>query len=171
MVEEIHMLETRQAQKASHKEDKNADQRQNNAMASTNRVSCEKKITSSQKVEDFPSKRTRSDLTAIQTRNEGDMNLLPYDNSSRHPCLNVGHVSTGAGAGAGAGGTGGVSLTLGLHQNNNGIGLGDTFPINAARRFGLDSNNDGYVIGGIDARNRQFGREIIGGQLLHDFVG
>jgi hypothetical protein len=69
-----------------------------------------------------------------------------------------------------AGGSGGVSLTLGLHQNN-GIGLSDPFPINAARRFGLDATGDGYVMGGIDAQNRQFGREIIGGQLLHDFVG
>ncbi|KAK9290016.1 hypothetical protein L1049_008179 [Liquidambar formosana] len=95
--------------------------------------------------------------------NGGPMNLS-YNNLSNHPQVGVG-VSL-------AGGSSSVSLTLGLHQNN-GIGLSEPFPINAAQRFGLglDANSDGYVMGGFEAQNRHFGRDVIGGQLLHDFVG
>ena len=65
-----------------------------------------------------------------------------------------------------------VSLTLGLYQNH-GIGLAEPFPLNAAQRFGvaLDTNNEGYVMSGYESQNRHFGRDVIGGQLLHDFVG
>lgn len=171
MVEEIHMLETRQGQKASQKEELNAERKNNAAAAGDgNTVSSGKMATPSyQRIEEFPSKRTRNDLPAagIPTGNEQAMNI-PYDHphhSSRHPCL-----SGGGGVSTAGGGTGGVSLTLGLHQNN-GIGFPEPFPINAARRFGLDSSSDGYVMAGIDAQNQQFRREIIGGQLLHDFVG
>lgn len=165
MVEEIHMLETRQGQKASQKELNNAVSAIGNAVQPSG-----KKLgvtpSSNQRIEEFPSKRTRNDLPAAATGfpagNEQSMNLT-YDhhNSSRPPCFS-----------SGGGGTGGVSLTLGLHQNN-GIGLADPFPMNAARRFGLDANSDGYVnMAGInEAQNQQFRREIIGGQLLHDFVG
>ncbi|KAL1545554.1 BEL1-like homeodomain protein [Salvia divinorum] len=69
----------------------------------------------------------------------------------------------------GLGFSGGVSLTLGLHQNS--VGLGDAYPLNAARRFGLDSNGESYVVSGFAAQNRQFGRDIIDGQIMHDFVG
>ncbi|KAL3531764.1 hypothetical protein ACH5RR_005285 [Cinchona calisaya] len=161
MVEEIHMLETRQGQKASQREEQNAD-RQNDAMTSgNNQIYCEKTSAASQRNREFGSKRTRNDSTEIPAGNEDVINLS-YENSSRHPHLGVGVSS--------AGGSGGVSLTLGLHQNN-GLGLPDPFPINAARRFGLDADGEGYIVGGIDAANRQFGREIMGGQLLHDFVG
>lgn len=174
MVEEIHMLETRQGQKASQREELN------NAVSATGNTvpPSGKKLgvtpSSNQRIEEFPSKRTRNELPAAAAAaaaggfpagNEQQSMNLPYDhhhhNSSRHPCFS-----------SGGGGTGGVSLTLGLHQNN-GIGLPDPFPMNAARRFGLDANNDGYVnMAGInEAQNQQFRREIIGGQLLHDFVG
>lgn len=157
MVEEIHMLETRQSQKASLREEQNAD-RQNDPMPSGNPISCGKTPTSTQRIREFGSKRTRNDLSDIPAGNEEVINLS-YENSSRHNHLVSGGI-----------GNGGVSLTLGLHQNN-GLGLPDPFPINAARRFGLDANGEGYVVGGIDTPNRHFGREIMGDQLLHDFVG
>ncbi|OMO97318.1 hypothetical protein COLO4_14705 [Corchorus olitorius] len=109
MVEEIHMLETRQAQKASQKEDRNGNKSTNDHLSSANSLASENPSTSTQRgVQDTPSKRTRK----------------PY-------------------------------------------------PINAAQRFGLglEVSSEGYVIGGFEAQNRHFGRDVIGGQLLHDFVG
>lgn len=157
MVEEIHMLETRQVQKNSLREEQNNDWQKD----PSDPISCEKTSASTQRIREFTSKRTRNDLTETPPEND-DVMILSCENSSRHPRLGVGVSS--------AGGNGGVSLTLGLHQNN-GLGLPEPFPINAARRFGLDANGEGYGTSGIDASNRQFGREIIGGQLLHDFVG
>lgn len=67
-----------------------------------------------------------------------------------------------------------VSLTLGLYQNH-GIGLAEqTFPLSAAQRFGLETNNEGYVMSGFESQNRHnFGKDHvnIGGQMFHDFVG
>ncbi|XVF08178.1 hypothetical protein REPUB_Repub06bG0203600 [Reevesia pubescens] len=161
MVEEIHMLETRQAQKASQKEDRNANKSCDH-LSSANSLASENPSTSTQRVQDTPSKRTRSELPDIPVRSE-PLNLS-YNSLSGHP-----HVGVGVSM---AGGSGGVSLTLGLYQNN-GIGLSEPFPINAAQRFGLglEVSSEGYVIGGFEAQNRHFGRDVIGGQLLHDFVG
>lgn len=162
MVEEIHTLETRQAQKSSQREERSAD-RQSDHLPSANSLVFENPSTSAQRVQDAPSKRTRNELSEVHVGSEEPMNLS-YNNLSAHPHVGVG-VST-------AGGSSNVSLTLGLHQNN-GIGLSESFPINAAQRFGLglDANSEGYVIGGFEAQNRHFGRDVIGGQLLHDFVG
>lgn len=162
MVEEIHMLETRQAQKPSQREERSLN-RQSDNLPSSNSLVFENPSTSAQRVQDTPSKRTRSELSEVQVGSEEPMNLS-YSNLSTHP-----HVGVGVSA---AGGSSNVSLTLGLHQNN-GIGLSESFPMNAAQRFGLglDGNSEGYVIGGFEAHNRHFGRDVIGGQLLHDFVG
>ncbi|CBI30476.3 unnamed protein product, partial [Vitis vinifera] len=143
MVEEIHTLETRQAQKSSQREERSAD-RQSDHLPSANSLVFENPSTSAQRVQDAPSKRTRNELSEVHVGSEEPMNLS-YNNFN-------------------------VSLTLGLHQNN-GIGLSESFPINAAQRFGLglDANSEGYVIGGFEAQNRHFGRDVIGGQLLHDF--
>ncbi|TYI44747.1 hypothetical protein ES332_A01G259700v1 [Gossypium tomentosum] len=133
MVEEIHMLETRQ------KDERNA-----------NKSGDENPSTSAQRVEDkTPSKRTRNELPNVPVGNEQPNMSTSYNSFSTHP-----HSSS-------------VSLTLGLHQNNS-IGLSESFPINAAQCFGLgiEGNSEGYVIGG-----RHFGRDVVGGQLLHDFVG
>ncbi|MBA0677456.1 hypothetical protein Golax_018922 [Gossypium laxum] len=133
MVEEIHMLETRQ------KDERNA-----------NKSGDENPSTSTQRVEEnTPSKRTRNELPNVPVGNEQPNMSTSYNSFSTHP-----HSSS-------------VSLTLGLHQNNS-IGLSESFPINAAQRFGLglEVNSEGYVIGG-----RHFGRDVVGGQLLHDFVG
>ncbi|XVF55180.1 hypothetical protein PTKIN_Ptkin06aG0016100 [Pterospermum kingtungense] len=161
MVEEIHTLETRQAQKASQK-DRNADKASDH-LSSGNSFATEDPSTSTQRVQDTPSKRTRSELPDIIPVGSEPLNLSYNNTLSSHP--HVGSVGVSM-----AGASGGVSLTLGLHQN---IGLSEPFPINAAQRFGLglEVSSEGYVIGGFEAQNRHFGRDVIGGQLLHDFVG
>ena len=163
MVEEIHMLETRQAQKSSQREDRNAN-RPTDHMPSANSLASENPSTSTHRVQDLSSKRTRNELPNMPVGSE-EMNLS-YDNLPSH--LQVGAAGMSMG-----GGSNGVSLTLGLHQNN-GIGLSEPFPINAVQRFslGLEGSNEGYsVMSTFDAQNRHFGRDVIGGQLLHDFVG
>ncbi|KAI3447722.1 hypothetical protein Pfo_004387 [Paulownia fortunei] len=159
MVEEIHMLETHQGQKALQREEQPAT-RLNDHLPTSCSVQCKNPSTSIQKIGEFPLKRTRDDLTEARRGSEGPMNL-PYDNLLHHPQLGVG-VSN-------ASGSGGVSLTLGLHQN--GVGLSQSYPINAARRFGLDAHGEGCVVSGFAEQDRQFGRDIMGGQVLHDFVG
>ncbi|XP_075486419.1 BEL1-like homeodomain protein 9 [Primulina tabacum] len=144
MVEEIHMLETRQGQKASQCDDH---------LPTSCSIVCENTSSSIQRNVDISLKRTRNDLTEAPTGVEGPMNL-PLNKLSHNPYLGVGRSNVG--------GSGGVSLTLGLHQN--GMGLSDSYPITAARRFGLDAPGEEYVVGGFAAHNRQ-----IGGQLLHDF--
>ncbi|XP_070051229.1 BEL1-like homeodomain protein 9 [Nicotiana tomentosiformis] len=169
MVEEIHNLETRQAQKAASQRE---GQNKNNPIEhfpTSNSLPSEHPSTSSQQFHDVPSKRTRNNDPS-ETHLGGDdqetMNLS-YDNFSPHSHVGIDQMSASAG-------NGGVSLTLGLHQNNNvSIGLSGSFPRNAARRFGIDANNEGFMFGGFETQNRQLGRDnnIIGGQLLHDFVG
>ncbi|XP_070006874.1 BEL1-like homeodomain protein 9 [Nicotiana tabacum] len=148
MVEEIHMLETKEAHnKSSQREGQNSN---NNSIehfpTSNSHAACETPSTSVPRLQDTPSKRTRNDF--------------PMGNADSIS-LSYGNLSTG---------TGGVSLTLGLHQNT-GIGLSDPFPINAARRFGIDANSDRFMVGGFEEQNGQFGRNIVGGQFLHDFAG
>ncbi|XP_073062968.1 BEL1-like homeodomain protein 9 [Primulina eburnea] len=144
MVEEIHMLETRQGQKASQCDDH---------LPTSCSIECENTSSSMQRNVEFSLKRTRNDLTEAPTGVEGSMNL-PFNKLSHNPYLGVGMSNVG--------GSGGVSLTLGLHQN--GMGLSESYPITAARRFGLDAPGEEYVVGGFAAHHRR-----IGGQLLHDF--
>lgn len=148
MVEEIHTLETRQAQNASQKEERNGNKSSDHSLAS------EDPYTST------PSKRSRSEFPDIATGSE-PLNLS-YNNLSSHP-----HVGVSM-----AGGSSGVSLTLGLHQDNRNV-LSESFPMNAAQRFGLglEVSSEGYGMGGYESSNRHFGRDVMGGQLLHDFVG
>ncbi|KAK6943589.1 POX domain [Dillenia turbinata] len=160
MVEEIHMLETRDAQKASQKEERNANRPSENIPPS-NLHAPENPSNSNQRSQDPPPKRTRNGIPIIPASRDDTMDMS-YNHLSSHQHLGVG-VGT-------VGGSSNVSLTLGLHQNN-GIGLSEPFPINAAHRFGLDLSSEGIVMGGFEAQNRHFGRDIIGGQLLHDFVG
>ncbi|KAK6943032.1 POX domain [Dillenia turbinata] len=159
MVEEIHLLETRQAQKASQKDERNVNRPSEN-IPTSNLHAPENSSTSNQRVQDPPPKRTRNEIPIIPVNGDETMDMS-YNHLSSHQHLGVG-VGT-------AGGSSNVSLTLGLHQNN-GIGSLEPFPISAAHRFGLDSS-EGIVMGGFEAQNRHFGRDIIGGQLLHDFVG
>lgn len=163
MVEEIHMLETRQTQKGLQRDDRSGN-RSSDHLTSANSLVSDNPSTSTQRVQDTPSKRTRNELPDIPVGNEEPQNFS-YNFSSTHPHLGVGMSMA-------VGGNSGVSLTLGLHQNN-GIGLSEPFPISAAQRFGLglETNGEGYVMGGFESHNRHFGRDVIGGQLLHDFVG
>ncbi|THG12940.1 hypothetical protein TEA_014563 [Camellia sinensis var. sinensis] len=161
MVEEIHMLETRQGQKTLQREEQQNTDGPNDHLPTATSLASENPSTSTKRAQDLPSKRTRNEFPDIYMGTEEPVNLS-YENLSRHQQMGVG-VNT-------ASGSGGVSLTLGLHQNN-GIGLSEPFPVNAARRFGLEANTEGYVMGSFEAQNRQFGRDMIGGQLLHDFVG
>ncbi|KAI8556710.1 hypothetical protein RHMOL_Rhmol05G0275100 [Rhododendron molle] len=153
MVEEIHMLETRQSKKASQMDEQNAD-RPTHHLPSATSIAAENPSTST--------KRTRNEFLDIPSGINGDPMSLSYANLSHHQHMGAGTSNVV--------GSGGVSLTLGLHQNN-GIGLSEPFPIHAARRFGLDSSSDAYAMGGFEDQSRHFGRDYSGGQLLHDFVG
>ncbi|XP_038721172.1 BEL1-like homeodomain protein 9 [Tripterygium wilfordii] len=137
MVEEIHMLEMRQAQKALPREDRNANRSSDNNIASSNSLVSENPSTSTQRFHDNPpSKHGRNDFAPPPVESEEALNLS-YHNLSGHQ-----HMGVSVGMAVGSG----VSLTLGLHQNN-GIGLSDSYPINAAQRFGLEGSNEGYVMG------------------------
>lgn len=165
MVEEIHMLESRQANKSASQRMQGqtnnsikhtATNNYNNSLPPDQNPS----TSSVQQFQQVPSKRTRNNDPHDQI-----MNCLPRS------CVGIDHVS------ASTGGNGGVSLTLGLqHQNHNGIGNGglslEPFPRNAARRFGIEANNEGFMFGtgGFEEQNRH-NSNINGGQLLHDFVG
>lgn len=162
MVEEIHMLETRQGQKATQREEQSAN-RSSDHLPSSNSLPSENPSTSTQRMQETPSKRSRDEFPDIPVGNEEPPNLS-YNSLSNHP-----HVGVGVSM---AGGNSGVSLTLGLYQNN-GIGLSEPYPISAAQRFGLvhETSSEGFVLSGYEAQSRIFGRDVIGGQLLHDFVG
>ncbi|KAK4392267.1 BEL1-like homeodomain protein 9 [Sesamum angolense] len=160
MVEEVHMLETRQGQKELQTDEQLAN-RLNDHLPTSCSVQCKNASTSIQKVGEFQLKRTRDDhLTETPLVSDQPMNL-PYEKFLNHPQLGIG-VSNCSGGG-------GVSLTLGLHQN--GVGLSESYPINAASRFGLDEHGEGYVVSGFAEQSQEFGRDVVGGQLLHDFVG
>ncbi|KAK4419015.1 BEL1-like homeodomain protein 9 [Sesamum alatum] len=161
MVEEIHMLETRQGQKPLQREEEPPN-RLNDHLPTSCPIECENASTSIQRIGETPLKRNREDPTETTTRGNEGLLKFSYDNLLHNPRMGVGVSHPG--------GNGGVSLTLGLHQN--GVGLSDPYPMNAARRFGLESHGDGYVVSGFAAQNRQFGRDInMDGQLMHDFVG
>ncbi|XP_061376360.1 BEL1-like homeodomain protein 9 [Gastrolobium bilobum] len=159
MVEEIHMLETRQVQKNSQKEEHCRNKLSDHLPSDSSLVS-ENPSTSTDKFQDTPFKRAINELPNIHVRSQEQLNL---------PC--TGNQPVGVGVSMG-GASSSVSLTLGLYQNH-GIGLAEPFPLSAAQRFGLalENNNEGYVMSGFESQNRHFGRDVIGGQLLHDFVG
>ncbi|KAF5737192.1 BEL1-like homeodomain protein 9 [Tripterygium wilfordii] len=105
--------------------------------ASSNSLVSENPSTSTQRFHDNPpSKHGRNDFAPPPVESEEALNLS-YHNLSGHQ-----HMGVSVGMAVGSG----VSLTLGLHQNN-GIGLSDSYPINAAQRFGLEGSNEGYVMG------------------------
>lgn len=154
MVEEIHNLETRQAQKNSQtKEQNNSNNNPNEHLTMRNSAACEDASASMHQIQELPSKRTRNEAENSMGSDEQQMELS-YGNLSHHSRLGIG-ATTG-------GGSSNVSLTLGLHQNNE-LGLSDSFPVTAAQRFGLDASSEGFVLSGFEAQNTQFGRDIIGG--------
>lgn len=173
MVEEIHTLETRQSQKALQREpNPNAS---DGRFPTSNSIPSENPSTSIQRVDENPLKRTRDELPSISFRNEEPLNLS-YNSLSTQAHAGVsggGGGGVGVGVSMGGGTNTGVSLTLGLHQDNR-IGLSEPYPMHAAQRFGLglEGNSEGYVLGGYSgSQNRHFGRDVMGGQIFHDFVG
>ncbi|CAN1135112.1 BEL1-like homeodomain protein 8 [Linum perenne] len=162
MVEEIHMLETRQ-NAAADRTDKpiiKATTTHHQSAPHSNNWS-----TSSQDVQ--ISKRTRNEHATTDIGEQQEMYMQSYG---------TGMEMVAAGGSGGGGGS--VSLTLGLHQHH-GIGLLERPPFSmsaTAQRLGLDGgNNEGgfHAMGGFEGatQNRHFGRDFVGGQLMHDFVG
>lgn len=160
MVEEIHMLETRQGQKNSQKED-HCRNKSNDHLPSDNSIASENPSTSTEKFQEAPYKRAINELPNVPIRTQEQLNL---------PCTS--NQPGGVGVSMSGSANNNVSLTLGLYQNH-GIGLAEPFPLNAAQRLSvaLETSNEGYVMSGYESQNRHFGRDVIGGQLLHDFVG
>ncbi|KAM7263174.1 hypothetical protein ACFE04_000857 [Oxalis oulophora] len=154
MVEEIHMLETRQSQKSVQREERISNKSSNDPLPPPNSLAPGNPSSSTQKVQvDDPSKCSRNEHSV--TVGSSELPNFPYHNLSNHQ-----HVGVSM-----AGASSGVSLTLGLHQNNR-SNLSE--PFQGSQRFGhsLGTSNEGYVMNGFDGQNRHFG-----GQLLHDFVG
>ncbi|XP_010262659.1 PREDICTED: BEL1-like homeodomain protein 9 [Nelumbo nucifera] len=161
MVEEIHMLETRQAQKVSEAEGRNVDKPVDHPSGNTISSAKQPQNSSGQKIQDPPSKRTRNDFPPAVNGTDEAVNFSYHNPSNNHHQVGIGVNTMGVNSG--------VSLTLGLRQNN-GIGFSEPFSMNIAHRFGLETSNQGFVMGGFEAQNRHFGKDI-GGQLLRDFVG
>ncbi|KAL0842524.1 hypothetical protein Bca101_015769 [Brassica carinata] len=173
MVEEIHMLETRQSQRSSSSSSWR-DQRSTTTVLPDNNNN--KPSSGAQQRANNNSSPTR------RVRNDG---VHATNNNISNSFMNAGNGGSGGGGavsfsygiassnvpGMSSSTNGGVSLTLGLHHQ---IGLSEPFPMTTAHRLGLDGGSTGGGGGGYDGQNRQFGRDFIGGsnhQFLHDFVG
>ncbi|CDY69132.1 BnaAnng29380D [Brassica napus] len=168
MVEEIHMLETRQSQKSSSSwRDTTTVFPDNNNNPSSSTAQQRANNNSS------PARRVRNDDVHANTNN---------NNNHFMNAGNGGNIGGGGGVsfsygiassnvpGMNTSTNGGVSLTLGLHHQ---IGLPEPFPMTTAQSFGLDGGSSGGGAGG-ESYDRPFGRDFIGGsnhQFLHDFVG
>ncbi|XP_004515685.1 BEL1-like homeodomain protein 9 [Cicer arietinum] len=151
MVEEIHMLESQQTQKEPQR-DENLSTSTDKFQLPSNNIIAQNPCNSTDKFQSVAYKRTRNELSNMSVLNQQvGSNGVSMGNN----------VATS---------NNGVSLTLGLHQNH-GIGLSEPFNMSAAQRFGLALQTDSYVTSNFQSQNRQFGRDLIGGQLLHDFVG
>ncbi|RID72859.1 hypothetical protein BRARA_B00039 [Brassica rapa] len=178
MVEEIHMLETRQSQKSSSSwRDTTTVFPDNNNNPSSSTAQQRANNNSS------PARRVRNDDVHANTNN---------NNNHFMNAGNGGNIGGGGGVsfsygiassnvpGMNTSTNGGVSLTLGLHHQ---IGLPEPFPMTTAQSFGLDGGSSGGGAGGesyggggggYEGQDRPFGRDFIGGsnhQFLHDFVG
>lgn len=172
MVEEIHMLETRQSQRSSSsswRDERSSttvfpDNNNNNNNPSSS--AAQQRVNNSS-----PARRARNDDVHGTNNNNNNNNNNSYVNSGSGGGFSYGIGSSNVPVMSNST-NGGVSLTLGLHHQ---IGLPEPFPMTTAQRFGLDGGNgDGGGGGGYEGQNRQFGRDFIGGsnhQFLHDFVG
>ncbi|XP_018447293.1 BEL1-like homeodomain protein 9 [Raphanus sativus] len=168
MVEEIHMLETRQSQKSSSSwrdtttvfPDHNNNPSSSTAQQANNSSS--------------PARRVRNDDVHAITNNNNNrfMNAGNGGNVGGGGAVNFSYgIASSNVPGMNTSTNGGVSLTLGLHHQ---IGLPEPFPMTTAQRFGLDAGSSGGGGGGYEGQDRSFGRDFIGGsnhQFLHDFVG
>lgn len=152
MVEEIHMLESQQPLKEpSQREEHSRKNLSDNNIAENQSASTDK---------------FHDDGSYKRMRNE--LHNMPVMNQSIASNQQVGSVGVSMMNNIAT--SNGVSLTLGLHQNH-GLGLSEPFDMSAAQRYGLAVQPDSYVASNFQLPNRQFGRDFITGQLLHDFVG
>nr|XP_027186581.1 BEL1-like homeodomain protein 9 [Cicer arietinum] len=151
MVEEIHMLESQQTQKEPQRDENPSTSTDKFQLRSNNNIA-ENPCNSTDKFHNVAYKRTRNELSNMSVLNQ-----------------QVGSNGVSKGSNV-ATSNNGVSLTLSLHKNH-GIGLSEPFNMSVAQRFGLALQPDSYVTSTFQSQNRQFGRDHIGGQLLHDFVG
>ncbi|KAH0930995.1 hypothetical protein HID58_008112 [Brassica napus] len=171
MVEEIHMLETRQSQRSSSSSWR--DEHSTTVFPDNNN--------------DNPSSSSaqqRANNNSSLARRVRNHDVHGTNDNNNNNFMNAGNGGSGGGAvsfsygiassnvpGMSNSTNGGVSLTLGLHHQ---IGLSESFPMTTAQGLGLDGGSSGGGGGGYDGQNRQFGRDFIGGsnhQFLHDFVG
>jgi len=178
MVEEIHMLETRQTPNDSQQKEENCRNKSSDHhhLPSDTSLVSENPSTSTDKFHGATYKRAVNELPNIPIRSQGQ------HQQQQQMSIPFQHVGVGMNiVGSGSNNSNhhsnnnnsNVSLTLGLYQNH-GIGLAEPFPLSAAQRFGLglETNNEGnYVMSGFESQNRHFGRDVIGGQMFHDFVG
>ncbi|KAJ0234938.1 BEL1-like homeodomain protein 9 [Hirschfeldia incana] len=173
MVEEIHMLETRQSQKSSSSSWRDTTtvfpDNNNNPSSST----AQQRANNSSS----PARRVRNnDVHATTNNNNHFMNAGNGGNIGGGGAGSFYGIASSNGPVMNTSTNGGVSLTLGLHHQ---IGLPDPFPMTTAQRFGLDAGSSGggggeSYGGGYEGQDRPFGRDFIGGsnhQFLHDFVG
>ncbi|KAL0888805.1 hypothetical protein Bca101_012788 [Brassica carinata] len=178
MVEEIHMLETRQSQRSSSSSWR--DERGTATVFPDNNNNPSSSSAAQQRANhnSSPARRAQND-DVHGTANNNNNNFMSAGNSGSSAGavgFSYGIASSNV-AGMSSSTNGGVSLTLGLHHQ---IGLPEPFPMTTAQRFGLDGGSsagggESYGGGGgYEVQNRQFGRDFIGGsnpQFLHDFVG
>ncbi|CAG7891094.1 unnamed protein product [Brassica rapa] len=178
MVEEIHMLETRQSQKSSSSwRDTTTAFPDNNNNPSSSTAQQRANNNSS------PARRVRNDDVHANTNNNNNhfMNAGNGGNIGGGGAVSFSYgIASSNVPGMNTSTNGGVSLTLGLHHQ---IGLPEPFPMTTAQRFGLDGGSSGGGAGGesyggggggYEGQDRPFGRDFIGGsnhQFLHDFVG
>ncbi|KAG2243953.1 hypothetical protein Bca52824_094206 [Brassica carinata] len=168
MVEEIHMLETRQSQRSSSSSWR--DERGTATVFPDNNNNPSSSSAAQQRANhnSSPARRAQND-DVHGTASNNNNNFMSAGNSGSSAGavgFSYGIASSNV-AGMSSSTNGGVSLTLGLHHQ---IGLPEPFPMTTAQRFGLGG---GSSAGG-GMQNRQFGRDFIGGsnpQFLHDFVG
>lgn len=161
MVEEIHMLETRQSQKNN----QNTDDHNRSKPSTSDKF---------QQDHDASFKRTQNDALTTTHDMTATNHQLPCNAVSVSRSNNNNNIQTASVGGAVANS---VSLTLGLHQNNGGLAISEPFPMSEALRFGLAlevPRNEEYVMPGSESQNRHYGgrdHQVIGWQLVHDFVG
>ncbi|KAJ0228882.1 BEL1-like homeodomain protein 9 [Hirschfeldia incana] len=177
MVEEIHMLETRQSQRSSSSSWR--DERNTTTVLADNNNPSSSATQQRANNNSSPARRVQNDdVHGTTTTNDNNNNFMNAGNSGSGGAVGFSYgIASSNVAGMSSSTNGGVSLTLGLHHQ---IGLPEPFPMTTAQRFGLDGGSSGGGGesygggGGYEVQNRQFGRDFIGGsnpQFLHDFVG
>ena len=152
MVEEILMLETKQAQMAAEGE----ANRPTDHLPSANPLPLGKSF---QKMEDTQSKPSRDKVFHLFEQRAKETNL-PYNNFSTNYQMD--------GCGIEKTASKGISLALGLHQNNR-FDSSRSFPVNISHHFSLDKNSEQFLRNGSEAQNQNSGKDLRV-HLFHEFT-